>query len=394
MVIRLGIFRASIFGASLLLPAVGFIPCCTVAQAQVAAGPKIGTVTTISGSTLTLMTDSKQQITVTVADGARVLQLAPGSKDLKSAQAITLGDVSKGDRILVSGQPGSDGTSFTASRVILMKAQDIAQQHAKEQADWQSRGTGGLVSAVDDGSGTITVSIGAKKVAVQTSSATTFRRYSGGSVKFEDAQPSNLSEIHAGDQVRVLGTKSDDGSSIKAEIVVSGSFLHLAGTIATMNAASGTFTIKDLATKKTMTVKVTADSDVRKLPPQAAARIAARVKGSAPGSHPGPGNARPMPANAPAPPEGGEEQRRSAGSDLSQMLSRLPTQTLADLKVGDAVMIVASQPDPGSPNVSAVTLLSGVEPILSATPNGAATMSLSPWQVGGGEPDAGGGSSQ
>ncbi|GGG88936.1 DUF5666 domain-containing protein [Edaphobacter dinghuensis] len=394
MVIRLGIFRASIFGASLLLPAVGFIPCCTVAQAQVAAGPKIGTVTTISGSTLTLMTDSKQQITVTVADGARVLQLAPGSKDLKSAQTITLGDVSKGDRILVSGQPGSDGISFTASRVILMKAQDIAQVHAKEQADWQSRGTGGLVSAVDDGSGTITVSIGAKKVAVQTSSATTFRRYSGGSVKFEDAQPSNLSEIHAGDQVRVLGAKSDDGSSIKAEIIVSGSFLHLAGMIATMNAANGTFTIKDLATKKTMTVKVTADSDVRKLPPQAAARIAARAKGAAPSAgHPGAGNARPAQASAPAP-EGGEEQRRSAGMDLSQMLSRLPTQTLADLKVGDAVMIVASQPDTGSPNVSAVTLLSGVEPILSATPNGAATMSLSPWQVGGGEPDAGGGSSQ
>jgi hypothetical protein len=76
------------------------------------------------------------------------------------------------------------------------------------------------------------------------------------------------------------------------------------------------------------------------------------------------------------------------------MLSRLPTQTLADLKVGDAVMIVASQQNPGSPDVSAVTLLSGVEPILSATPNGAATMNLSPWQVGGGEPDAGGGGSQ
>ena len=46
-----------------------------------------------------------------------------------------------------------------------MKAQDIAQQHATEQADWQKRGTGGLVSAVDEGTGTLTVSIGAKKVA-------------------------------------------------------------------------------------------------------------------------------------------------------------------------------------------------------------------------------------
>lgn len=395
MVFRLGFFRASIVSASLLLPAAGLITSSMPIHAQAAAGPKIGTVATISGSTITLTTDSKEQITVTVADGAHILQLAPGSKDLKSAQTITLGDIAKGDRILVSGKPGSDATSFSASRVILMKAQDIAQQHAKEQADWQSRGTGGLVSAVDQSTGTITASIGAKKVAVQTSDATTFRRYAGGSVKFEDAQPSKLEEIHAGDQVRVLGTKSDDGLSIKAEIVVSGSFLHLAGTIATMNAANGTFTIKDLATKKTMTVKVTSDSDVRKLPPQAAARFAARAKGGAGAAgHSGAGNARPASEAGASAPQGGEEQRRSAGMDLSQMLSRLPTQTLADLKVGDAVMVVASQQDPGSPNVSAVTLLSGVEPILSATPNGAATMSLSPWQVGGGEPDAGGGQSQ
>jgi hypothetical protein len=55
---------------------------------------------------------------------------------------------------------------------------------------------------------------------------------------------------------------------------------------------------------------------------------------------------------------------------------------------------VASQQTSGSTDVSAVTLLSGVEPILSATPKGATTMNLSPWQVGGGEPDAGGGSPQ
>lgn len=391
MVLRLGIFRASIVGAGLLIPVAGLMTSSTAVQAQAVAGPKIGTVTTISGSAITLTTDSKEQVTITVADGARILQLAPGSKDLKSAQTITLGDIAKGDRILVSGKSGSDATSFLASRVILMKAQDIAQEHAKEQADWQNRGTGGLVSAVDQGSGTIILSVGAKKVAVQTTGDTKFRRYAGGSVKFEDAQPSTLAEIHVGDQVRVLGTKSVEGSAIQAETVVSGSFLHLAGTIATINAANGAFTIKDLATKRTMTVKVTADSNVRKLPPQVAARFAARAKGDAPAGHSSDG--RPAAEGAPAP-QGAEAQRQSASMDLSQMLSRLPTQTLADLKVGDAVMIVASQQTPGVPEVSAVTLLSGVEPILSATPKGAAAMNLSPWQVGGDAPDAGGGSAQ
>jgi hypothetical protein len=58
--------------------------------------------------------------------------------------------------------------------------------------------------------------------------------------------------------------------------------------------------------------------------------------------------------------------------------------SLADLKVGDAVMIVASEPTPGSDRVTAVTMLSGVEPILAATPSGAQAMTLSPWNMGGG----------
>ncbi|OJV40045.1 MAG: hypothetical protein BGO25_09670 [Acidobacteriales bacterium 59-55] len=391
-----GIFCASVLGASLLLPAARMATAAAQAPAAAAAAPKIGTVKSISGSTITFATDAGQQVAVTVAAGARILQLAPGSKDLKSAETITLGGIAPGDRILISGKAGDDAASFTASRVILMKAQDIAQQRAKEEADWQKRGTGGLVGAVDEATGTLTVAIGTKKIEVHTTPATTFRRYSGASVKFEDAKPSTLAEVHPGDQVRVLGTKSEDGLSIQAETIVSGSFLHLAGTIATLDAANGTFTLKDLATKRMMTVKVTTDSDVRKLPPQVAARFAAQARGGA-GAHGG-GNAesaRPeaqsnaaTPANG-AGPRGGAGQTRSAGMDLSQMLNKLPTETLAELKTGDAVMIVASQLAPGSSEVTAVTLLSGVEPILAAP--GASSMSISPWNVGGDTPDAGGG---
>ncbi|MEO8735608.1 MAG: DUF5666 domain-containing protein [Edaphobacter sp.] len=389
MVTRLGIFRASILGASLLLPAAALIPYVAFAQAPAAIAPKIGTVKAIAGSSISLTTDAGQPLAISVAEGARILQLAPGSKDLKSAQTITLSDITVGDRVLVSGKAGDDAGSFTASRVILMKAQDIAQQHTIEQADWQKRGTGGLVSAVDDSTGTLTVSIGAKKVEIHTSSATKFRRYSGASVKFEDAQPGTLAQIRAGDQLRVLGTKSEDGLSIEAEIVVSGSFLHLAGTIASVNATNGTLTLKDLATKRTMTVRTTPDSDIRNLPPQAAMRFAARAGGGA-AARSGASGARSTGQATPSGPRSGDDQGRSAGMDLSQMLSRLPTETISDLKVGEAVMVVASQTNPNDSNVTAVTLLSGVEPILAATPNGKAAMSLSPWNVGGDAPDAGG----
>jgi hypothetical protein len=75
--------------------------------------------------------------------------------------------------------------------------------------------------------------------------------------------------------------------------------------------------------------------------------------------------------------------------DLSQMLSRLPTETISGLKPGEAVMIVATSPSGPSQQSSAVTLLAGVEPILTA-PSGEG-MTLTPWSVGGGEPDAGAG---
>jgi D-serine deaminase-like pyridoxal phosphate-dependent protein len=138
-----------------------------------------------------------------------------------------------------------------------------------------------------------------------------------------------------------------------------------------------------------VTVTVTVHSNVRTLPPQAAAMFAARAKGGSAGA--GSGGGSPQGAGqgdaAGARPGGAG---RSAGGDLSQMVARLPNKTIADLKVGDAVMIVASQPDPGSANVTAVTLLSGVEPILAAAP-GAPAMTLSPWSLGGEAPEGGGG---
>jgi len=82
---------------------------------------------------------------------------------------------------------------------------------------------------------------------------------------------------------------------------------------------------------------------------------------------------------------------RSAGMDLSKMLTRLQTATVADLHTGDAVMIVASHALGGGDTLTAVTLLSGVEPILAATPSGTQAMTLSPWSVGSGAPEGAGG---
>lgn len=381
--------------AATLLPVSGVIALRAVAQAPAAAPAtrQIGTVKAISGNSLTLAADSGAQTSVAVQDGAKILQLAPGSTDLKSAQAITLGDIAAGDRVLVTGKSGDDG-SFVATRVILMKSTAIAQKNEQEKADWQRRGSGGIVSAVNGS--TLTVSSGMRKIAVETSATTKFRRYAGDSVKFEDAKPGTLAQVQVGDQLRVRGNKSEDGSTIQADEIVSGSFKNLSGTIASLNASAGTLTMKDLATKKMVTVSVTSNSDLRKLPAEMAARLAARERGGAAGAGaPAGGGAAPA-AGGGAPgagmrgPAGAAGPAHSSGGDLAQMLSRLPSESISDLKVGEAVMVVASQADADSSTLTAVTMLSGVEPILAAS-TGAPAMTLSPWNMSGGAgADAGG----
>jgi co-chaperonin GroES (HSP10) len=352
-----------------------------------AAARQIGTVKEVSPNKLTITTAAGLSISVNVVDGARVLQLTPGSTDLKSAQAIALGDIEVGDRVLVNGHQDAPD-AFTASRVILMKSSDIAQKHAAEQEDWRKRGTGGLVSAVDSASGTITITARGSKISVQTSPSTVYRRYAGGSVKYEDATPSSLAQIQVGDQLRVRGDKSGDGNAIRAEEIVSGSFTNLAGTIVSVDAAGETLTLKDLSSKRTYALKVTASSSVRALPPEAAARFAARARGdqapAPPGVKPADAVAVVDPRRDPARAAGDRPGGGGAGSDLSQLLNRLPQENLAALHPGDALMVVASPSQPGSDSLTAVTVLSGVEPILAATPKGTAAMTLSPWNVGGG----------
>lgn len=136
-----------------------------------------------------------------------------------------------------------------------------------------------------------------------------------------------------------------------------------------------------------------------------AERVAARMKGAGAAGAAGPGGTTGSGGTAASggmaggggrPGFGGagpDGATRSAGSDLSQMLSRLPTDTIAGLKVGDAVMIVATSPSSDAETPMAVTLLVGVDPILRASPSGQTT-TLSPWSLGGGAPeggDAGGG---
>jgi hypothetical protein len=353
--------------------------------APAAAASQLGTVKAVAGNVITMATDKGDTVTVTVAAGSKVVQLAVGSTDLKTATPSALTDIAVGDRALVTGKAGDTPATFAAVRVIVMKSSDIAQKQAADQADWKARGVGGIVNAVDPASGTITLTAGTKKVVVSTSSKTAFKRFASDSEKYQDAKPGTIAQIQSKDQLQARGAKSEDGTSMQAEEVISGSFENLSGLLLSIDDKAGTVTLKDLASKKIVTVNVTANSDVRKMPLQTATMFAARTNG---GAAAGGGGRRGGGGGAAA--AGGADaagMRRSAGADLSQMIARFPTIALADLQKNDAVMIVASEPTPGASTLTAVTVLTGVDAILTANPSGGMDLSMS---IGGG----GGGSDQ
>jgi len=355
-----------------------------------AVARKLGTVKSVATKTLVLKPDSGPDVSVTLSDEVRILRLAPGQTDLKSATPMTLGEVQVGDRMLVRGKPG-DNDSIVASSLVVMKQADVAQKQQHERDDWQKRGAGGIVSAIDTASGMITVAVTPTySIAVKTSKETGFLRYSPDSVNFADAQKGTLDQIKTGDQLRARGNRSSDGKEIAAEEVISGTFRNIAGTISSIDAGNSTITVKDILAKKSVLVKINANSQMRKLAPPMAQRLAQLLKGGAQGGQGGAtGPGQPPAEGAPAAGSaagGGPQSGRPP--DFQQILSRIPGITLADLQKDDAVMIVTTQGTAGS-EVTAITLLGGVDPILTAAPNGSSAAALfSGWNLGNSGGDA------
>jgi hypothetical protein len=371
----------------------------------------IGVVTEIQPGNFTLHSDAGPDLLILLPDGVPVLRVPPGAKDLKTAAKIAVGDISSGDRVLVRGKFSDDQKSVLATSVIVMSKTDIATAHETERLEWQRRGIGGLVKAVNPQAKEITISVASTPptpgnpthpITITLAGNAALLRYAPDSVKFSDAKPSTFEEIKVGDQVRALGTKSEDGSRFTAEKLVSGTFRNIAATVISVDAQNSTVTVKDLASGKPLLVQTNADSKLHRLPPPLAQMIAMFNSGGSPSDAT---SARPQSGGPGGGTPGGTEPRRSAvdatgngagsgsggGSggrsrDFQQMLDRTPVLTLGELKPDDPLIVVSTEGAKPS-EVTAIVMLTGVEPILQARPKGSNEVVLGPWNMsmGGGE---------
>ena len=244
-----------------------------------------------------------------------------------------------------------------------MTRADLARKHEADRAEWQKRGTAGLVTAVNPASREITISSGpretARVVMVEAAAETRLRRYAPDSIRFADAQPSSFDALKTGDHLRVLGDRSADGSRVKAEEIVFGAFRNVAGQVKSVDAGKGEVRVTDLENRKPLLVHVNADSMLRRMPPEMAAAMARRREAGANGGAP--------PAGPPG--QGGAPRGPRGRMDFQQALERMPALMLGELKPGDAIVISStSGADPSQ--VTAIVVVAGVEPLLAGGQGG------------------------
>jgi hypothetical protein len=365
----------------------------------------IGVITQLKPGTFTLHTDAGPELLVTLPDGISLVRVPPEAKDLKAATKITVSDIHPGDRVLVRGRVSDDQKSVLATSVIVMSETDLAKAREAERLDWRRRGIGGLVKAINPEAREITVAVPNRPpppgnlthpVVITLAANVVLLRYAPDSVKFSDAKPAAFEEIKVGDQVRALGTKSEDGSRYAAEKLVSGTFRNIGATVVSVDAQNGAVTVKDLVSGKPLVVRTNSDSRLHRLPPFLAQMIATFNSG---GSASGTMTGRP-PGGAPGawrgdrPPSDAAATRAEAGerggapgngpSDFQQMVERAPVLSLEELKPGDALIVVSTEGAKPS-EVTAIVMLAGVEPILAAQPAGSEQMVLGPWSMGTGQ---------
>lgn len=314
----------------------------------------------LASKQLILKTDAGSLVTVVFADNTSYMRVAPNATTLDGATKIAVTDVAEGDRVMAMGRVSEDRKTATARVIVVMSKADIAQKQEADRAEWQKRGILGVVTAIKPETKEIVITTrsvaGQQPLTIPVTEKVEMRRYAPDSIKFADAMPSKLDELKVGDQVRALGQRNTDGTSFAAEKVVTGSFKSVAGVVTAINAATGEVKINDMQTKQPLTVIVKQDSVLRKFPAMGAGgMMMVRPGGAGPG---GP------PAGGPGPRPAGMGPGAGGGMNIQEMMERLPTIAIADVKVGDTIIVSSTQgADPT--RLTAISLISGADTLLN-----------------------------
>ena len=330
-----------------------------------------GNVTEINASAgqITIKTAAGSVVVASVNEKTTYQRMPPGETDRSKAVEASLTEIAVGDGVVARGFVAPDRKSVPAQQIIVVSQSDIAKRNAAQRQAW-ARGTKGIVSAINGEAKEITVT---SRSLQGTSQAVTIgvdkaklKRYPPDSIpKYETAQPAKFEEIKVGDQMNARGEKNAEGTHLSAEEVVFGTFKIAGGTVTAIDPAANTISINDLQTKKPLTITLKPETVVRRFQnmmggmgggagaPGAGAQgqgqaAANRPAGAAPGAGGGQGPGGPRPGG---------------GMNMADLLERLPTISINEIKVGDMV-IMSTLPGSDPTKTTAISMVAGIEPLL------------------------------
>jgi hypothetical protein len=342
---------------------LGHAPPHTQAKQDSSDRPAV-TATYAFGEVISINAAEKQVVIKTVEgnvsasfdDKTQFKSVPPGAESLEGAQPITLADVSVGDIMMARGRVSEDKKTVLARQFIVMNKTAIAEKQNRERERWRTHGVAGRVTAIDRQARELTLSLrtpaGERPVTIALPASAILRRYAPDSIRFADAVPSSLEELKVGDQVRARGEKSQDGTRVVAEEIVSGSFRVLGGPILSVDPSKAEIVVNDVATKKPVTVFINANSTLRKVPAEVVASMAQK-------SAQGGGGVTPT---ASGNGQGDGARRQVNSTDLLEVFDRLPPVTVGELKPGPMVLISSTAgADPS--RVTAILLATGLDPL-------------------------------
>jgi Cu/Ag efflux protein CusF len=324
---------------------------------------------------LTIKTDAGSMVTVSLTDKTTYKKLAPGQTTLDNSTDVTLADLAEGDRIMARGTVAADQKTVPAVMVIVMTKGDLAKKAEAERAEWRRRGILGVITALKPETKEITIThrtmAGNQSIVIPVTEKTEMRRYAPDSIKFGDAKPSSFSDLKVGDQLRALGDRTEDPLRFNPQKVVTGSFRTVGGVVKEINAATGEIKISELEKKTPLTIVVKQDAVLRRFPAEfgmggfgprpGGAGGAAPAGGGQPAAQ---GNAQQRPQGAGGPGGSGGGRPGGGGFNINDMLERLPTISIADVKVGDTIIVSSTQGvDPT--RLTAISLVAGADTLLA-----------------------------
>lgn len=350
-------------------------PAAPAALDGITATMAIGEVINVDAANKQMTLKTKDgEIVAQFNDKTEYVRVQPGATSLKDATPIAVTEIGLGDRVLATGKVSDDKKSIPVKRIVLMTKADISKKNETERMEWRRRGITGRVTQVNISKFEVTIMtrgmMGEVPVTLVETGNAKFQHYPANSVKYSDVVDGTFYDLKVGDQVRALGTKSEDGKTFKPEKVLSGSFKTVAGTITAIDVEKGEVKIKDIENdKKILTVVIGKDATIRRLP---------QMMGMMGGGQPGQGGQGGGQQVVTRPPQQGNQgaqqngqggqggqngMRMGGGFDIDEMIERIPPVPITDLKVGDMIGASTSVGDDPT-KFNAIKLLAGIEPLV------------------------------